>query len=126
MKESPIDIHKYDYLVKYLSNRFMIILTSILAVLFGMGFSIRLHDPTYMNRFGGVVAILGLLLTMSPFFLNGIYKSQSACGRFGSVDSSGNLLTTTQAERLIGDNVFFGVVISIIGTLINCFGDLMF
>ncbi|WP_180084845.1 hypothetical protein [Acinetobacter sp. YH12145] len=126
MKESPIDIHKYDYLVKHLSNRFMIILISIVAILMGMGFSIQLHEPGYMNRFGGVVAILGLLLTMSPFFLNGIYKSQSACGRWAGIDSSGNLLTTTQAERLIGDNVFFGVVISIIGTLINCFGDLIF
>lgn len=126
MKESPIDIHKYDYFVKYLSNRFIIILTSILSILIGMGFSIQLNDPGYMNRFGGVVAILGLLLTMSPFFLNGIYKSQSACGRWASTDSSGNLLTTTQAERLIGDNVFFGVLVSIIGTLINCFGDLIF
>ena len=123
---SPIDNHKFDYLVKYLANRFAIIFISILTLLIGLGFSIQLGNSSYINRFGGIVVILGRLLTMSPFFLNGIYKSQSACGRWTSVDSNGKMLTTTAAERHIGDNVFYGVVISIIGTLVNSFGDLIF
>jgi hypothetical protein len=65
---SPIDNHKFDYLVKYLANRFAIIFISILTLLIGLGFSIQLENSSYINRFGGIVVILGLLLTMSPFF----------------------------------------------------------
>lgn len=123
---SPIDNHKFDYFVQYLADRFTIIFVSILTLLFGLGFSIQLGNDNYINRFGGVIVILGLLLTMSPFFLNGIYKSQSACGRWASMDANGKTLTTTETERYIGDNVFYGVILSIFGTIINNFGDLIF
>ena len=72
-----------------------------------------------------LAAVTGLLFTMSPTFAKGIYKSQSGAGRTGSLAPDGSLITTTEEERKIGNNVAAGIVITILGTLMNAFGDMV-
>lgn len=43
----------------------------------------------------------------------------------GSVAADGTTITTIEEERKIGNNVALGVVVTIIGTLTNAFGDLL-
>lgn len=91
----------------------------------GVVISVLKQDWSWITRFGAVVIVIGLLFTTSPMFANGIYKSQSGAGRNGSVAGDGSTITTTEEERNIGNNVALGVVVTIIGTLTNAFGDLL-
>lgn len=123
---NSIDTHKLDKFAKCFANRSGIVLITILILLLGIGFSIQCNKPEYINRAGSLITIAGLLLTMSPIFINGIYKSQSSCGRWSKKDENGNLVTTTPQERYAGINILYGIVISIIGTIVSTFGDLIF
>lgn len=80
---------------------------------------------SWINRFGAVVIVAGLLFTMSPLFSDGIYKSQSGAGRLADLHIDGTPIITTAEERKVGSNVALGIVITAIGTLTNAFGDLL-
>ena len=62
---------------------------------------------------------------MCPIFIRGIYRSQSRVGVYGGEDANGNPITTFTEDKKIGINVFIGIIISIIGTIIWGFGDLI-
>jgi hypothetical protein len=60
---------------------------------------------------------------MSPMFTRGIYKSQAHTFGFSEEDEEGNIQTTDQEDRRIGNAVFMGLIITILGALINTFGE---
>ncbi|HTO18420.1 MAG TPA: hypothetical protein VL129_04645 [Pseudomonas sp.] len=119
------DNHLLDPLVKPLASRAFLVVISLAAIGAGIFISVIHKDWSWINRFGAVVIVVGLLFTMSPLFSNGIYKSQSGAGRFADLHTDGTPITTTHEERKIGNNVVLGIVVTVIGTLTNAFGDLL-
>lgn len=119
------DNHVLDPIVKPFASKAFLIFISLAAIGAGIIFSVSYEDWSWINRFGAVVIVAGLLFTMSPLFSNGIYKSQSGAGRFADLHADGTPITTTAEERKIGNNVALGIVITTIGTLTNAFGDLL-
>ncbi|MCP1499510.1 cytochrome c biogenesis protein CcdA [Pseudomonas migulae] len=119
------DRHVLDPIVKPLASKGFLIFISLAAFGAGIVFSLINENWSWMNRFGAVVIVAGLLFTMSPLFSSGIYKSQSGAGRFADLHTDGTPIITTAEERRIGNNVALGIVITAIGTLTNAFGDLL-
>jgi cytochrome c biogenesis protein CcdA len=119
------DNHLLDPLVKPLASRTFLIVISLVAIGAGISTSVIHKDWSWINRFGAIVIVVGLLFTMSPLFSNGIYKSQSGAGRFADLHTDGTLIITTSEERKIGNNIVLGIIVTAIGTLTNAFGDLL-
>lgn len=119
------DKHPLDPYLKIFSCRCFLITSFIIAMMLGVFISVIKKDWSWINRFGAVVIVVGLLFTTSPMFVNGIYKSQAGARRYGSISSDGSTITTIIEERKIGNNVALGVVVTIIGTITNAFGDLI-
>ncbi len=123
---SPIDKNLLDPLIKHFAKVWFILLIVVSATLAGIYVGYIKSDWTWVNRFGAINIVSGLLLTMSPMFAKGIYLSQSGAGKYASEDPQGRTITTTEEERKIGCAVALGVVIAICGTIQNAFGDLFF
>lgn len=119
------DKHLLDPIVKPLASRAFLIVISLAAISAGIVLSVTHKDWSWVNRFGAVVIVAGLLFTMSPLFSKGIYKSQSSAFRFADRRSDSTTITTTAEERRIGNNVALGIIITAIGTLTNAFGDIL-
>jgi len=118
-----VDSHLLDPWVQWLANRTFLYVLVVVSLIAGVGLSIWKGDWTMLNRFGAVIAVAGLLFTMTPMFSNGIYRSQSGAGRLGDLQGD-DLVTTTAEERRIGSSVAAGIMVSIMGALVNAFGDL--
>lgn len=119
------DRHVLDPIVKPLASKGFLIFICLAAIGAGITFSLINENWSWMNRFGAVVIVAGLLFTMSPLFSSGIYKSQSGAKRFADLHTDGTPIITTAEERRIGNNVALGIAITAIGTLTNAFGDLL-
>jgi cytochrome c biogenesis protein CcdA len=119
------DNHVLDPIVKPLASKAFLIFISLAAIASGITFSVIHENWSWINRFGAVVIVAGLLFTMSPLFSDGIYKSQSGAGRFADLHIDGTPIITTAEERKVGSNVALGIVITAIGTLTNACGDLL-
>ena len=119
------DNHVLDPIVKPLASKAFLIFISLAAIASGITFSVIHENWSWINRFGAVVIVAGLLFTMSPLFSDGIYKSQSGAGRLADLHIDGTPIITTAEERKVGSNVALGIVITAIGTLTNAFGDLL-
>ena len=124
-ENSNPDNHLLDPIVKPLASRAFLIILSLAAISAGIVLSITHKDWSWINRFGAVVIVAGLLFTMSPLFSKGIYKSRSSAFRLADRRSDGIIVTTTSEERRIGNNVALGIIITAIGTLTNAFGDIL-
>lgn len=122
-KESRYDKHRFDRYLRPLGNPWVIGPISILLLIIGVVISIRQNDWEWLSRMGSLITIVGLLLTMSPMFIRGIYKSQAHAFNFSEEDEEGNNQSTDQEDRRIGNAVFMGVIITILGALINTFGE---
>jgi hypothetical protein len=122
---SEIDKHPLDAFIKPLSNVCFVVTVALIATGLGFAFGFKNDDWSWVNRFGAVDIVAGLLLTMSPMFNSGIYLSQSAAGRIASRGSNGKKTVTTAAERKIGNAVAIGVCIAVLGTFLNAFGDVV-
>jgi hypothetical protein len=66
-----------------------------------------------------------LLLISSPSFVKGVYLSNASAFGFAEKDGDGNTMVTSEEGRKIGSKIFSGIVITIIGTVIWGFGDLI-
>jgi hypothetical protein len=126
VKYAASDIHFLDPFIKRLASRWILVALSVSAVFAGYGLSVLNADWSYINRFGAVVIVAGLFLTMSPIFSNGIYRSQSGVGTLGGLTPDNEIMTTTLQDRKVGGDVVLGMAITIFGTLMNAFGDLLF
>lgn len=107
------DNHLLDPLVKPLASRALII--SIAAISAGVVFFIVYKGWSWINCFGAVAIVVGLLFTMSHVFSSGIYKSQSSAGRFADLHSDGTPIIITPEERKIGNNIALGIIVTVIG-----------
>ncbi|WP_350657555.1 hypothetical protein [Psychrobacter sp. S1-30-MNA-CIBAN-0213] len=79
----------------------------------------------WFSRFGSLITIAGLFLLSSPSFIKGIYLSNASAFDFAEIDSDGNTQVTNEDGRKIGSQIFLGIVITVLGTVIWGFGDLI-
>jgi hypothetical protein len=125
-KVSKVDRHVLDPIVRIFGLKRFCLPASAVAGCIGIYFSIHCDDWQWLSRFGSLIAVFGLFLTMSPVFVRGIYRSHSQAGLFARKDfSDGSTITTTLEDRRIGTRVTVGIVVAILGTIINAFGDLV-
>lgn len=118
------DKHKFDDYVKWLASLKFMIIVSCLFCVAGIACSLCFNDMTLFPRFGCLITIAGLFLVSSPVFVNGIYISQASIARWAGVGSDGKTSVVMPGDRIVGNKVFAGIVITLIGTLIWGFGDL--
>jgi|SRR5690625_2524194 len=123
---SEIDKHFLDPFIKCLAKPCLIILFALFCFGAAVIISICTQNSDWVTRFSSLITIAGVLLTMSPTFEKGIYLSQSQARRYGSLDEVGRTVTTTEEERKMGQNVFYGLIITVVGTALWGFGDLAF
>lgn len=127
VKYSDKDIHKLDSIIKKLANRKVMLMIALLSFIVGLLASIINQDWQWVSRFSSVIVISGLFLTMSPIFVKGVYISQSNVDFFAEVDGDDDekIIVTSSQDREIGKNIIYGIGISIIGTFLWGFGDLV-
>ena len=123
-KSSKLDHHLLDPFVRVFGLRRFCIPASAIAAGIGICLSIHYENWQWLARFGAIIAVFGLLLTMSPIFVRGLYKSHSQAFKFANVNNEGAIVTTTEEDRQIAARVATGVIIAILGTITNAFGDL--
>ena len=119
------DDHILDPWIKPLGSRWLLVGVATTALVSGICISIACQDWSWLNRFGGFVLVAGLLLTMSPFFSNGIYRSQSNAGTLSGLNSDNTPMITNMEDQKFGNNVALGIIVTVVGTLTNTFGDVL-
>jgi hypothetical protein len=124
-EKSKLDQHPLDRFISVFGLRRFCLPASFVAASIGVYLSIHFESWQWFSRFGAIIAVFGLLLTMSPIFVRGLYKSHSQCFSFADMDKDGATVTTTEEDRKIGSRVATGVIVAILGTLSNAFGDLV-
>lgn len=125
MNTSKHDIHRFDRYIKFLGNKKAVVTFAVLMGLSGILLSIINSEWSWFSRFGSLITVAGLLLISSPSFVKGIYLSNAAAFSFAEKDSDGNTMVTNDEGRKIGSKIFTGIVITIMGTVIWGFGDLV-
>src|SRR5690625_2148561 len=123
---SKIDKHWLDPFLKALASPCLIFIFALCSFFIGVTIAILTKDWDWVSRASSLITISGLLLTMSPTFVKGVYIAQSQAGRYSSIDAEGKTITTTKEEREIGRNVAYGIILTILGTILWGFGDLIF
>jgi len=125
MKTSKHDVHKFDPYIKFLGDKKAVIGFAIVMAIIGISLSIIKSDWLWFSRFGSLITIAGLLLLSSPSFVKGIYLSNASAFGFASLDEDGNTRVTNEEDRKLGSKIFSGIVITILGTVVWGFGDLI-
>jgi hypothetical protein len=125
MNTSKHDIHKFDPYIKILGNKIAVILFTVFMASIGILLSIINSEWLWFSRFGSLITVAGLLLISSPSFVKGIYLSNASAFGFAERDGDGNTMVTNEEDRKLGSKIFSGIVITIIGTVIWGFGDLI-
>jgi len=125
MSTSKHDIHRFDPYIKSLGNKKAVIVFAVLMALIGIVLSIFNSEWLWFSRFGSLITVAGLLLISSPSFVKGIYLSNASAFGLAELDGDGNTMVTNEEDRKIGSKIFSGIVITIIGTAIWGFGDLI-
>jgi hypothetical protein len=95
----------------------------IASVAAGAILSLRLEDWTWLTRFGAISTMTGTLLTLSPLFRGGIYLSNAETFGFAALDEEKQPMSTSHEIRSTSINIVIGVILIIISTIINAFGD---
>ncbi|MDC8832959.1 hypothetical protein [Alteromonas gilva] len=125
MNSSSIDKHKHDPYIKILGNKTAVASFALAMGLIGIGISVFQSDWLWFSRFGSLITVSGLLLISSPIFVRGVYKANSSTSGFAELDHEGKVMVTSSEDRAIGSKVYQGVLITIVGTVIWGFGDLL-
>jgi|TARA_R110000851_G_scaffold198531_1_gene349629 hypothetical protein len=119
------DIHVLDKFIRPFGSSVFVLILAITSALIGIYLSQRYCDWTWFSRFGSVITVAGLLLVSSPIFDQGVYLSHASAFGFGSKDEHGDSRITDETSRKMGNKVLIGIVVSICGTLVWGFGDLI-
>jgi len=119
------DIHVLDRFIKPFGSILFVLCLTFASVLLGVLLSIYCSDWTWFSRFGSVITVSGLLLVSSPVFDQGVYRAHAKAYAFGSKDENGDSKVTDEESRKTGNKVLVGIVVSIAGTLVWGFGDLL-
>lgn len=125
MSISKHDIHPFDRYIKFFGNKKVVIIFAVSMAATGISLSVVKSDWLWLSRFGSLITVAGLLLISSPSFVKGIYLSNASAFGFANSDEDGNTMVTKEQDRKIGSKIFSGIVITIVGTIIWGFGDLI-
>ena len=125
MKTSKNDVHKFDLYIKFFGNKIAVIIFAFTMCVLGICLSIWQSEWLWFSRFGSLITIAGLLLLSSPSFIKGIYLSNASSFNFAELDKDGGTQVTNEDDRKIGSQIFSGIIITIFGTIIWGFGDLI-
>ena len=120
----PDDKHYFDPFIRLLGNVWVIGSICLLSIIIGVALSIHHSEWIWFSRFGAIVTIAGLLLSNSTVFSDGIYLSHGANGGIPIRTKEKFIKKTTPEIREKGDRVFYGILFTILGTVIWGFGDL--
>jgi len=124
-KTSKDDMHPLDPYLKWLASKVLMVILWLLVMIAGCMFAHFKGDWTLLPRFGCLGIMIGTLLTLSPLFAEGIYLSRREASGFGSVQQDDSVTSTSEEGRAVSRNILCGVVLIIISSIINAFGDLM-
>lgn len=119
------DVHVLDKFIRPFGSSVFVLILATTSASIGIYLSQRGCDWTWFSRFGSVITVAGLLLVSSPVFDQGVYLSRASAFGFASRDEHGNSRITDETSRKAGNKVLIGIAVSICGTLIWGFGDLI-
>jgi len=120
------DKHWIDSFLYMVGSLPVLLTLWLLSIVIGGYCSYITNDGAWMTRFSALGVLMGTLLTLSPLFRNGLFTSQAIGFGLGSIGSDGKTAVTSEESRKTSMNVLYGVVIIVISSVINAFGDLMF
>lgn len=124
VNNSKHDIHPLDAAFYYIGSRWLMLLIWILIISLGVALSIKFEDWSWLSRFGAIGVMIGTLLTLSPLFRGGIYFSMAEISTFGGTsDEDGKPVFTSPESRYIANNIVIGVILIVLSSVINAFGD---
>lgn len=123
IRRSKHDLHPFDPYIKWLANRIFMIGSWIVVMALGLYLSEHYSQWSILPRFGAIGIMIGTLLTLSPLFADGIYLSQSEAFGFAGLDEDGKTSVTTEEGRKVSINIFWGVILIVLSSLVNAFGD---
>ncbi len=121
MNTSKHDMHRLDRIVKILESKAVIIFFAICMAVAGVVLSIVHSEWLWFSRFGSLITIAGLLLISSPSFLASDTPTVSLVDIDGGYESE----NSSNKQRKVGSETFTGIIISITGTVVWGFGDLI-
>lgn len=125
MNISKHDIHKFDKYIKFIGHKNAVIAFAASMTALGITLSVINCNWLWFSRFGSLITVAGLLLISSPLFVKGIYLSNASVFGMAEGDEHGNAILTSEEDREIGGRIFAGIVITILGTIVWGFGDLI-
>ena len=125
MGVSKHDIHFLDRTIKPFGSSAFVLVLAFGSTVLGAYLSFRCSDWSWFSRFGSVITVSGLLLVTSPVFDQGVYRAHAKAFGFASRDEDGNTRTTTEESKKTGNKVLVGIAVSIVGTFVWGFGDLI-
>lgn len=120
---SKHDIHPLDPYIKWLANRAFMLVIWLGVIAMGVLLSKYHGQWNILPRFGSIGIMIGTLLTLSPLFADGIYLSQAEAFGFAGTDEDGKTSVTSEEGRKVSINIFWGVILIVLSSLINAFGD---
>ncbi|EQA2936174.1 hypothetical protein ACX0CR_001977 [Escherichia coli] len=124
-KISKDDKHLLDPYLKWLANKKLMVAFWLVLMICGCMYAYIENDWSLLPRFGCLGIMIGTLLTLSPLFAEGIYLSRREAFGLGSVQQDGSVTSTSEKGRAVSRNILWGVIIIIISSIINAFGDLI-
>lgn len=126
MAVSKHDVHFLDPLLKStLWNAWFVLIFSIVSVVMGVVLAIHFCDWLWFSRFGSLISVAGLLLVSSPIGDLGVYRAHARSFGFARKDDDGNSQVSTDESKNTGNKVLVGIFVSILGTIVWGFGDLL-
>lgn len=120
---SKRDFHLFDPYIKWLANRVFMLASWIAIMALGIFLSEYYSQWAILPRFGAIGIMIGTLLTLSPLFADGIYLSQAEAFGFADLDEDGKTSVTSEEGRKVSINIFWGVILIVLSSLVNAFGD---
>ncbi len=121
MNTSKHDMHRLDRIVKILESKAVIILFAVCMAIAGVVLSVVHSEWLWFSRFGSLITVAGLLLISSPSFIMSDVSNVSLV----AVDENQNEMITDKKQRQVGSEICAGIIISILGTVVWGFGDLI-
>lgn len=124
LADSHPDRHRLDPYIRLIATRWFLWLFLAFSMVAGISLSTYTNDGQWLQRFGNLISVAGLLGTSARTFHLGIWVSQGGSMRLGTQHRDGTVIQTIPAEREIGDTVLLGIAMAIFGALISGFGDI--
>lgn len=114
-----------NFLQKACINVNFLVLTASLVLILSVVISLSYNDRTWFQRFGAVVQIIGILLSIRPIIRMGFGAWKESL----DIIDCGTLCDERTVDKIQEDDdrkaVIWGIFLAVIGTLVSSFGDLI-